>query len=312
MKTYQGFSQARSKIPPCVYAIGNFDGVHLGHLSLLKRAKEIAEKYKVKFGVYTFWPHPQSVLNPKATPALICTREKKMALLEQSGVEYVVEESFTRDFSRFSAREFANEILLGALDAKGIVTGENFRFGYKARGKPRILGEWLEPKGVVCDVLSPVSVDGVICSSSQIRDYVTQGKITAANRLLGRSFSLTGKVEKGAGRGKKVGIPTANLGGISTIVPSSGVYATKIKIEDDSKSYIAATNVGTRPTFDGDNEIHVESHILDFSQNIYQKKAEVFFFDKIREERKFSSVRELILQIQQDIKVVKSSTGIKN
>lgn len=301
MKTYHGASEAKSLIPPCVYAIGNFDGVHVGHLSLLLKAREMASLMGVAFGVYTFWPHPLLVLSPDSKLQLICTREQKMQLLQAHGVEHVIEEPFTKEFATLSAQSFAIDLIAKDLMARAIVTGENFRFGHQAMGTPAKMSEWLKPFEIECKVMPAVTVDGAVCSSSRIRQLVATGNVASAVVLLGRPYSIVGSVVKGAGRGKKLGIPTANLKSESSLIPAPGVYASLVRIGDQAKLLKAATNIGIRPTFDGDKKIHVETHIIDYAKQIYGEKLEIFFVEKIRDERKFDSVDALATQIRIDI-----------
>jgi riboflavin kinase/FMN adenylyltransferase len=299
MQVFHGFHEAASQIPPLVYAIGNFDGVHLGHVSLLLRAREIATIHGVDYGVFTFWPHPRAVLRPSSSLQLITTREQKMRRFEELGVKYVVEQPFTMEFAVLSGNAFCKDVLALSLKAEAVVTGENFHFGHHAAGTAQKMAEWLNPYGIEHALTPSIFVNGELCSSSRIRDAVLHGKIESANAMLGRHYSLVGNVVKGAGRGKSIGVPTANLKAALTLIPAGGVYATTVRIGD--KEFNALTNIGTRPTFSDCDAIHIETHLLDFDQEIYGAQMEIFFLKKIRDEKHFASIEELKKQIQDDI-----------
>jgi len=297
MQVFGGYQDASQKVPPLVYAIGNFDGVHLGHLSLIQRAQQIAKEHGVKCGVYTFWPHPRAVLG-KGNVQLICTREQKLRWLREQGVDFVIEEPFTHEFAGLSAHHFCTEVL-AKLDAVGVVTGPNFRFGHGASGTPTKMAEWLKPFGIEHELVPALTLDGLVCSSSAIRQAVLSGDVEKAKLLLGRAFAIVGTVVKGSGRGHTFGFATANLEPESTLIPAPGVYATRVIV--DGNEYAAATNIGTRPTFSDAGKLHVESHLIDFDRDIYGKRVEVFFLKRIRAERKFESTEELKKQLKLDI-----------
>lgn len=289
-------------LPSLVLAIGNFDGVHLGHASLLNKAKELACTQGVEFGVYTFWPHPRAVLDPKGPPQLITTREQKLACLGALGVHFVVEEPFTLEFASMAGKEFCEQVIAKSLRASAVVTGENFRFGHRAAGTPQKMAEWLSGYNIAHHLAPSVLVNGELCSSSRIRELVQKGDVERANGMLGRAFAIVGTVIRGAGRGRTIGVPTANLVPSSSLLPGAGVYATSVRIGDEV--FKAATNVGTRPTFSENPELHIESHLLNFDRDIYGLEIEIFFHRKIRQEMKFESVEALRLQIQEDLLLV--------
>lgn len=301
MQIIGGYQEAIRKVPPLVYAIGNFDGVHLGHVALIKEAGRLAKENNVPCGVYTFWPHPRVVLSHQNVE-LICTREQKMKRFEEEGVEFVIEEPFTHDFSMMTGQQFCERVIAQALRAKAVVTGPNFHFGHGATGSPEKMAQWLKPFGIKHDLVPPVIVGDKLSSSSAIRVAVKSGNVEEATAMLGRPFSVIGTIVKGDGRGRTIGVPTANLDSESTLMPAPGVYATRVRV--DGSQYAAATNVGTRPTFSRSHKVHIESHLLKFNEDIYGKKIEVSFVRKIRDEKKFASGDELKAQIAQDLKEV--------
>lgn len=301
MQIIGGHELAVQKVPPLVYAIGNFDGVHLGHISLIKRAQEISKEQGAKCGVYTFWPHPRAVLS-HASVELICTHEQKMRLFEEQGVDFVVEERFTREFSMMQGQQFCEQVVAKALRAIAVVTGPNFHFGHGAIGTPQKMAEWLKPLGIEHDLVPSVLVGGSLCSSSAIRNSIKSGQVEEASRMLGRAFSIVGTVVKGEGRGRTLGVPTANLNPESTLIPAPGVYATRVRVEGDE--FVAATNIGTRPTFSTSEQLYIESHLLNFSGDLYGKKVQIFFFKKIRDEQKFATIEQLKAQIDVDLQGV--------
>lgn len=311
MQIYHGHEEARGVIAPCILVIGNFDGIHLGHLSLIERARELALQMNVSVALYTFWPHPQSVLRPQSAPLLLCTRKQKLRILKECGVETLIEEPFTLEFASRSAQSFVEDILGDCIKPLAVVTGENFHFGNRALGTPEKMGDWLKPLGISYEMMPSLRVNGLVCSSSQIRELIRLGLVVEAAGLLGREYSIIGEVIKGAGRGRTIGIPTANLKPDSELVPASGVYSTRVRVGNDSTLYAGATNIGTRPTFSGLPEISVETHILGFEGNVYGQELEIFFIKKLRDERKFASAEELVSQIRKDIETARTVTPVK-
>lgn len=298
MQIIGGYQEAIRKVPPLVYAIGNFDGVHLGHVALIKEAGRLAKENNIPCGVYTFWPHPRVVLSHQNVE-LICTREQKMKRFEEEGIEFVIEEPFTHDFSMMTGQQFCERVIAQALRAKAVVTGPNFHFGHGATGSPEKMAQWLKPFGIKHDLVPPVMIGDKLSSSSAIRAAVKDGNVEQAALMLGRPFSVIGTVVKGDGRGRTIGVPTANLDSESTLMPAPGVYATRVRV--DGVGYAAATNVGTRPTVSSSDKVHIESHLLSFTQDIYGQRIELLFLKKIRDEKKFASLDELKAQITLDL-----------
>jgi riboflavin kinase/FMN adenylyltransferase len=282
--------------------IGNFDGVHLGHLQIIQLARSEAQARRGKFVAYTFRPHPQIALRPNAAPSLLSTYDEKIELLAAQGVDWVIEEPFSREFSAIEPETFFREVLLGRLGAEVIVVGYDFAFGKERHGHLELLRDLCKNAGVRLIVVDPQKVNSEIVSSSRIRQYLLAGQIEAANRLLGRPFSYQGVVIRGKGRGKKLGIPTANLKLQNKLALPYGVYATWA--EWNGKKIPSVTNVGVRPTFEEKTHelpVWVETHLLDTTEDLYGSVLKIEFLTRLREEKKFSDVNELIRQIHADI-----------
>ncbi|MBN4077364.1 bifunctional riboflavin kinase/FAD synthetase [Sulfobacillus acidophilus] len=305
MDVFKGYKNVPKEFMGSCVAIGNFDGMHLGHQELLKVAKKNAKKLVTHSLVYTFEPHPSQVLSGGKKLPLIFTKEQKIQSLENYGMSGAVFEPFNNDFAKISAEDFVNEILINSLKVAAIVVGENFTFGYKAKGNVKLLKQILAKKGVLLNIVSPILVSSSVCSSTFIRKFILQGEVEKASKMLSQPYLLAGVVVKGHGRGKKLNIPSANLKTNNELVPKNGVYATRVEIENDNKKYLGATNIGFKPTFNNNEELSIETHILDFAANIYGKKIKLSFLKKIRDEKRFSSSAELVKQINKDILTIK-------
>ena len=284
-----------------IYALGFFDGVHLGHQALLVACRQLAESHGCKAGAVTFTTHPDGLVAGK-TPALLNTTEDKVRLLYAYGMDTVVEMPFDKQLMTTSWRDFLRN--LRAEGAVGFVCGDDFRFGYKGEGTAEILRQYCGAAGMPCAVVPQQDVDGERISSTRIRSSLEQGDLAQVNRLLGHPLTLTGTVQTGKQLGRTIGIPTANLflpEGL--IVPKFGVYATKVVV--GGKEYAAITNIGTRPTVSGQG-VTVESYLLDFDGDLYGKEITVAFCDFLRPEKKFDSLEELKAQIAADIVKVRT------
>lgn len=271
-----------------IVAIGNFDGLHLGHQALLRKVLELAKDQPSI--AYTFTPHPKKV------PRLMSDAQKSRAL-QDFGIGQVVFQEFTQEFSAISPEDFIQKVLIQRLDAKHVVVGPNFAFGSKASGKISTL---LREPFFQTHIVEPVKILGQICSSSIIREAILNGDLDKAKAFLGRPYSLTGKVVAGAGRGKQLGFPTANLEVEQEVLPPLGVYLTYSKIQG-----IGLTNIGRQPTFGAENPIHIETHFVNLTGSLYGQNLEIFLERKIRDEKKFESVEDLKEQIRQDLEQAK-------
>jgi riboflavin kinase/FMN adenylyltransferase len=283
-------------------AVGNFDGLHLGHQKILESVRQHARAAGQRAAVITFDPHPMRVLRPDRAPLMIQTLSQRLAGFEQMGLDAALVLRFDRALSLVSPEEFIERILVGALRAGAILVGANFRFGHRGAGDVRLLGEFGKRDGFDVEIVPPVEVGGQIVSSTAIRGAVTSGDVAAAIPLLGRAFSLTGEIRAGAGRGRTILFPTLNMTPEQELLPKLGVYATESVV--GGKLYSSVTNVGTRPTFNGSG-VTVESHLFGFSENVSGGAMEVRFHARIRDERKFSGADELRAQIARDIETAR-------
>lgn len=306
METVKGIDQLSHSLKHPVVTIGNFDGLHLGHQKIVKTAIEHAGKRGGQCVAYTFRPHPQVALRPGANIQLLSTYEEKLELLEQLGVDLTIEEPFSREFSEIESNEFFTDVLLHRLSAEAIVVGYDFAFGRGRHGHLENLQKFCVSSGVELHIVPPQRVEGEVISSSKIREYLHTGKMKDASRLLGRPFSYPGVVVKGDGRGKRLGIPTANLLIENKLTLPFGVYATRMIV--NGQTYLSVTNVGVRPTFHSELQNLpplVETHVLDLAIDLYGLTVEIQFFEKIREERKFAGLEELKNQIHLDIQLAR-------
>ncbi len=278
--------------------IGNFDGVHQGHREFLSQIKKDSLSENAKFVIVTFIPHPLQILKAQ-TGFLINTFEERRALLDLCGVDYLLEIDFTRDFSTLSPEDFLTKFIFSFSGIEKIYLGHDFAFGANKAGDFRVAQDFCHLKNTEIVLQQEFKVSGASVSSTEIRSAITLGDIPKASQLLGRDYFLSGRVIKGEGRGKKIGFPTANMGyDKGLLVPSKGVYVTQTEI--DKMTYNSVTNIGINPTFNTGYDIHVETHLLDFALDIYGEMIKVIFLKKIRDERKFPSVNELVTQIDLD------------
>lgn len=283
-----------------VLALGNFDGVHLGHQAVLRRAVEVGHERGARVVAATFDPHPRTVLGAGGSPKLLTTLELRREALLRYGADEVQVITFDLDLSKKSPREFVRDVLLGKVGAEAVVVGENFRFGHRAAGDVRDLAALMEEMG---GMAYAVHVRGAgehgEISSTRIRTLLSEGDVAQAAGLLGRPYILRGGVVEGDRRGRTIGFPTANVRPDPVaLVPARGVYAGFVHI--GGETFAACTNVGVAPTFDR-AEGRVEAHLLDFDGDLYGSVVDVEFAWRIRDERRFSGVEELKEQIQRDV-----------
>ena len=283
-----------------VLAIGNFDGIHLGHRAILRAAVERAAKTGDVATALTFDPSPRKVLRPESAPVRVSTNAQRMAWFGTVGLEAAVVLPFTLDLARLSPQEFVEHILVRGLQVRAVLVGENFRFGHKQAGDVALLRELGVRHGFAVEIIPPVALDGEIVSSTAIRREIASGNISHAARLLGRPFALSGDIVPGTGTGRRFTFPTLNLKPEQELLPARGVYVTRTLLEGETKSRRSVTNVGMRPTFNGAS-LSVETHLLDFSGEVTAKRMEVRFWKRLREEKKFATPEELRAQIARDI-----------
>lgn len=283
-------------------ALGNFDGVHMGHCDLILRMIEDANKNNLKPALLVFDNHTKTVLTGEA-PKTITSIEQKFKIFEELGVELIYKMKFDREIMKLLPEEFVRDILVLKLNIKSVVVGFDYRFGHKASGDSELLKELGKKYNLNVIILEPIYIDNELVSSTRIRNLLQEGEIIEANKLLGRNYSIKGKVVGGKKLGNTLGYPTANIEPIDNfVIPKHGVYSTNTII--DNKSYLSATSVGKNPTFE-DEGLKIESHIIGFNEDIYGKDIELEFVEYLREEIKFENLEELKKKIQEDISKVK-------
>lgn len=280
--------------------LGNFDGLHIGHMALINTLISESKLNGLGSIVYTFTKHPENILRKKLFTPLITTVNKKVELLGQTPLNYLFFDEFDEDYSRMKPEAFVKEILVDRLKAKLVVAGFNYRFGFKGQGNADLLRELAKEYNFKAIIISPIKIDSEVVSSTLIRNYILKGKMDRVFKLLGRHYSITGTVQSGKRIGNTIGFPTANIYPEDyLILPEEGVYVTKTLM--DGVLYSSVTNIGKNPTFKEQGKTTVETHILDFDCNIYGDPIEVFFLSKIRSERPFKDKDELAGQIKKDI-----------
>ncbi len=293
-----------------VIALGFFDGVHIGHGELLKRTKQRAAELHAMPSVLSFDVHPDTLVFGKEVPLINSAIGREEIIRRCYGIDNVVFIHFNRRVMQMDWRDFLED-LIRDLEICHIVVGHDFCFGYRGQGTAARLREYCAEHGLGCDVIPPVMLDGQIVSSTHIRELIAAGEIEEANRWLGHPHTLADTVHSGYHLGRKLGTPTINMffpHGV--IVPRHGVYASKVYLEN-GESYIAVTNVGVRPTVSQDDRVSVESHLLDYSGNLYGRQARVEFYAFLRDETKFSDYAALSQQIHKDAETARAFFAAK-
>lgn len=282
-----------------VITIGTFDGVHIGHKKIFNCVKQIANEINGDPIIITFSEHPKKVLTPKTPPKILTTSKEKVKAIENLGIKNIIMIPFTLELSQLSALEFLEKIIYYNFGLKHIVIGYDHAFGKNREGNYEMLKSISKEKNFDVTRVNPVLVGSQPVSSSWIRTEIEDGNVVMANKLLGREYSLQGKVVEGQQRGRLLGFPTANIlpDDKDKIIPKDGVYAVKVKIHD--KYYNGMLNIGTNPTFEN-TERTIEVNIFDFDEDIYNENIEVYFYERIRDEKKFNSVSDLKLQLNMD------------
>jgi riboflavin kinase / FMN adenylyltransferase len=292
-------------LPSCVLAIGSFDGVHLGHQALIHDLVDGGRRAGLPSVVVTFFPHPATVLHGKRLAFYLTSPEEKAERLHSLGVDHVVTQPFDLELSRSTADEFL-AWLEGRLHFRGLWMGEDFVFGHQRQGNREYLEYKSRSSGFDLHVLGPVSFSGQTVSSSRIREALQAGDVELAASLLGRGYAVDGQVIRGARRGSLIGIPTANLSiWDERVYPKRGVYAGWAELS--GQRHQAVTNIGIRPTFDdGQRQVSVETHLLDFRREIYGERLRVSFQRRLRNELRFEGPQALVQQIERDIQLARS------
>ena len=298
MKIYHSIEEFQ-KIENAVVTTGTFDGVHIGHLRIIDRLKEIAQAVNGETILLTFSPRPRMVLFSDNDLKLISTKNEKIALLKQAGIDHLIIHPFSREFSRLSSVEFVRDVLVNKMGTSRLVIGYNHHFGRNREGRFEHLKEYGPMYGFQVEEICAQDVDEVSVSSTKIRKALDEGCITTARQYLTHDFSLTGIIVKGNHLGHSIGFPTANIKVLDPhkLVPANGVYAVRVLIHD--QEYKGMLNIGVRPTVDG-TEKTIEVHIIGFDKDVYGEELTVLFDSWIRDEQKFDSLNELKTQLQKD------------
>lgn len=301
MKVISHLGELTPEYPAPVVTIGNFDGVHLGHQNLLRDLSARAAKIGGTPVVLTFHPHPLQVLAPNNAPLQIQTLNQKLAAIESLGIPLTVIIPFNVQLAQTSARDFAVKTLWGKLHFKEIYVGPNFAFGHRRQGSFNLLKEIGEEKGFLAGKIHQVQFRGNRVSSTAIRQALISGQVGLARRLLARPYALEGEIIHGTGIGAKLQAPTANLQTPNELIPRRGVYVTILSVE--GRRYRSVTNIGFRPTMNLDEaaSVTIETHLLDFEQDLYGEKVTLEFFMRLRDERRFPGEQALAAQIRRDI-----------
>ena len=285
-------------------AIGNFDGVHLGHRALLTEARRLACLSGGQTVALTFEPHPARFFAPTLAPPMLSPLGRRIELLQEAGADVVLVEPFTADFAAISAEDFVEQVLGRDIRARHVVVGADFSFGQNRRGNPALLASLGGRLGMGVCIVPQVTASGLVCSSTKIREFVLEGRVEGASLLLGRPFEMDGTVVSGHGRGQTLGVPTANVAPEGEILPKAGVYAGRAcRLSVERECFAAAISIGTNPTFseDGDAELAVEAHLLDFSGELRGTRLRLAFIAHLREQRRYAKVEDLVADIRRDI-----------
>lgn len=290
----QSYKNGTQNIPPCVIALGFFDGVHIAHRSLLKQARMLADSLSLPLAVFTFYSESKDL---KSGSMRLYSTEEKLKLLEECDVDYTLLADFS-EMKDMSSETFVGEVLIDGLRARAVVAGYNFTYGKGGKGNISTLGEELNKYGVICHRVEEEKLDGKTLSTTYIKSLLDAGSLREATRALGKPYFLTGRVVRGRGLGRKLGMPTVNIDLDATRYnPKEGVYITAT--ETEGGLYLSLTNMGRCPTF-GKRELHAETEILDFDGDLYGREIRIYFLDYLREEQQFSSEKELLMQIKLD------------
>jgi riboflavin kinase/FMN adenylyltransferase len=298
MKAFSDIEDQELAITGSVVTLGNFDGIHLGHQALVRHTVEESKRLGYPSIVLTFEPHPLKILAPERAPRLLLSYQDKLDLFQARGVDIVIAQRFDRQFASITAEDFVRRLLAGRLKAKKIWVGRDLRFGQGRKAGTDDLMRVAPQLGFQVGVLDPISSNGMRISSSRIRELVEAGCVDEVQPMLGRYHFVSGRVVAGQGRGRKLGFPTANISSQTEVVPSNGIYATLITVR--SRRWPSVSSVGVNPTF-GEGPRTVESFIFDFESDIYGEAAKLSFVKRIRDEKKFANVEDLIAEMHGDV-----------
>ncbi len=302
MKLIRDISEVPEALRRGAVTIGNFDGVHRGHARIIERVIASAKRIDGPAVVFTFEPHPVRILRPELAPLPLTWTERKADLLADLGVDWMIAYPTDEDLLSLSAEDFFERIVRQRLDARAMVEGPNFFFGNNRTGDIELLGKLCRKAQTDLEIVEPLKVDGEFVSSSRVRESVRRGNVQLAAELLTRPYRIRGMVTHGAGRGSKIGFPTANINAVDTLLPAEGVYAGRAIVSQ--REFPAAINIGPNPTFD-ENVLKVEVHLLDFHETLYSAPLEVDFLERLRDIQPFASVEKLKEQLKRDVEATR-------
>lgn len=286
-----------------VISIGNFDGVHRGHAALLRRVRRLADELGGPAVVVILDPHPAAILRPEKAPAKLTWLERRAELLEPLGIDYLVACPIDREFLQLSAETFFENLVLKELAAKGVVEGPNFFFGHRRGGNVETLRELCERHRIACRIADATEAGEALISSTRIREAIREGDVEAAAQMLGRPHRIRGRVVVGAGRGRQIGFPTANLSDIDVLTPGVGVYGGRVWTPDSV--HVAAIHIGPNPTFENDSQTKIEVHLLDYTGDLYDRPLLVDFLSHVRDIARFDSAEQLCEQLARDMQTIR-------
>jgi riboflavin kinase/FMN adenylyltransferase len=297
-----------------VVTMGNFDGIHLGHQALVGNAVAEAKQWRTKSVVFTFEPHPLKLLAPERAPRMIVNRQDKIDMLQALGVDVIIVQTFDHRFANIEAEDFVRRYLLERLNLSKIWLGRDLRFGRARQGDAEDLIRWGSELGFSVGIVEPILIQGKRISSSRIRQLIEQGRVDEVQPMLGRYHFISGTVVSGHRRGRNMGFPTANLAAATELLPQDGIYATVLELQDHH--WLSVSSVGHNPTF-GQGSRTVEAYILDFTQDIYGEPVKLSFVQRIREERRFAQIEDLVTQMHEDVQAARAifdqlNLGYKN
>jgi riboflavin kinase/FMN adenylyltransferase len=299
MEVFRDIKDFRRPESKTIVTMGNFDGIHLGHQALVGNTVAEARECGAKSLVFTFDPHPLKLLAPERAPKMILRHQDKMDMLRALGVDTVIVQNFDREFANIQAKDFVRRYFIERLNLLKIWLGRDLRFGRGREGGVEDLIRWGGEQGFDVGIVEPILVQGSRISSSRIRQLIGEGRVNEVEPMLGRYHFISGNVVNGHRRGRELGFPTANLATTTEVLPGDGIYATLMELKN--RRWLSVSSVGRNPTF-GEGARTIETFILDFAQDIYGESVALSFVQRIREERKFYEIENLVSQMHQDVK----------
>ncbi len=300
MQTYYNLESIPELVQDSVVTFGVFDGLHIGHQDVLKKVRERAVAEKLGSVLFGFYPHPLSYLAPEKCPPVLMCLPKRIEILEKLGFDIAIFVNFNENIASMSPITFVDSILQKICRAKHVVVGYACQFGKDRQGNAQLLESIGQQSNFGVTIVPPTQLNGLPVHSTRIRQAISRGDLGLATQLLGRIYSISGTIVQGEGRGRQLGFPTANIEPGEQLCPPNGVYAIRVKLAN--QLFDGVLNIGIRPTFDG-TKLQVESHLFDFDEIVYGETIEIYYIEKIRNERRFSNKHALVQQIHRDIAV---------